>query len=336
MDTMTMRSLEQLTADLAKHIRACETGKDNRARNRAALLIRSANAKIDMLLTGKIPQMPQDVWSFSYEKGPQESYERDLEQDPLFTDPETWGFYEQEDVPYYVASELEGGSEKQLAKYWETKKGRMLLGDVVTDVLPGNEDGECYVQFTTRVGTVFGAGDNWEIAIARAMAAYKEILRRAKVDIRLMPKKGQKVAFEFIADVHRHHDPPVGDRFRLGAFANVNNVETLIGVVVVGRPVARETQKRHPTWVEVLRVATLAGASSLNSQLYAAAWKEAQKRGFDKIFTFILEDEPGTSLIAAGWEKEAETQGGDWGRPSRPREGHHPEGPKTRWAMSKK
>lgn len=330
---MTMRSLEQLTEDLAKHVEACEKGKDNRTRNRAALLIRSANAKIDMILKRTSPHMPEEVSGFSYEGGPEESYEDDLEQDPMFSDPETWGFYEREDVPYYIAQELEGGSQQQYEKYLDTKKGRILLGDVETDIVPSDE-GECYVQFTTRVGTVFGAGDNWEIAMARALAAYKEILRRVKIKVREIP---QKVAFEFIAAVHRHHDPPQGDKFRLGAFADVNGVETLIGVVIVGRPPSRMLEKKEPKTLEVTRMATLAGASGLNSQLYSAAWREAQKRGYDKLITYVLESEPGTSLKASNWWiEQQDVGGGKWDRPARRRADHHPTEKKVRWAISKK
>jgi hypothetical protein len=34
--------------------------------------------------------------------------------------------------------------------------------------------------------------------------------------------------------------------------------------------------------------------------------------GFEDIQTYILEDEPGTSLLAAGWEFRGKTSGGNW------------------------
>ena len=46
-------------------------------------------------------------------------------------------------------------------------------------------------------------------------------------------------ASEFITDWHRHHRPPAGHKFSIGA-ADEHNV--LIGVAVVGRPVARMLQ----------------------------------------------------------------------------------------------
>lgn len=56
--------------------------------------------------------------------------------------------------------------------------------------------------------------------------------------------------------------------------------------------------------------------------------------GFDEIQTFILESEPGTSLVAAGWieDKERESKGGDWNRPSRGgRRKDQPQEPKRRF-----
>jgi len=318
---MTMRTLEHLTSDLAKHVAKCETGKDNRTRNRAALLVRSTMAKIDMITSHHVPQMEQQTIG--------EYYEERLQDHPMLTDPDAGWFFEQEDVAEFIASVLEGDN---LDSYLETKKGRVLIGDVITDEVP-SDMGDCYVEFRTRVGSVFGAGETWADAMARALAAYQEILQRVKITVREIP---QKVAFEFIAAVHRHHDPPQGDKFRIGAFADVNGVETLVGVVIVGRPPSRMLEKKEPKTLEVTRMATLAGASSLNSQLYSAAWREAQKRGYDKLVTYIMEDEPGTSLMASNWWiDQAKAGGGSWDRPSRRRGDHHPTERKVRWMISK-
>ncbi|WP_246606409.1 XF1762 family protein [Paractinoplanes toevensis] len=46
-------------------------------------------------------------------------------------------------------------------------------------------------------------------------------------------------ASAFITDWHRHHRPPAGHKFSIGA-ANGDNL--LVGVAVVGRPVARLLQ----------------------------------------------------------------------------------------------
>ena len=48
----------------------------------------------------------------------------------------------------------------------------------------------------------------------------------------------QKAAKEYIAKHHRHHKPPVGSVFQVG----VTQDDKLVGVVIVGRPVARMLQ----------------------------------------------------------------------------------------------
>lgn len=304
-----MSNLEQLTLRLASNLEALANAKTKKQANRAELMLRSTNSKIDMIVTQHVPGMQEQTVG--------EFYEQSLEDDPIFTDPEAAFLIEQEDVQDFVLDRI----------------GKNLLGDVETDIIP-SDMGECYVQFRTRAGEVAGSGEHWAEAMGRALAAFEEIKHRAKVDIRPID---QKTANQFIATVHRHHDPPAGDKFRLGAFSNVNGVETLVGVVIVGHPQARLLQKKEPKTLEVTRMATLAGASGLNSQLYSAAWRETQKRGYDKLVTYILADEPGTSLKASNWWiDKAKVEGGRWDRPGRRRTDHHPTEEKVRWMISKK
>ena len=112
------------------------------------------------------------------------------------------------------------------------------------------------------------------------------------------------------------------------------NGPDLVGVAMVGRPVARMIDAS--TTVEVTRLCTRRDVSGLTwnacSMLYAAAAKEAKRRGYLKIISYILEDDPGTSLLAAGWEREAKTRGGSWNRPARSRSDAAPTCPKWRWA----
>ncbi|MEE1179245.1 MAG: XF1762 family protein, partial [Lachnospiraceae bacterium] len=54
--------------------------------------------------------------------------------------------------------------------------------------------------------------------------------------------------------------------------------------------------------------------------------------GYEKIITYILEEESGTSLLAAGWKFEAIAGGGNWSRPSRPRNTTAPTVPKKRYS----
>lgn len=117
-------------------------------------------------------------------------------------------------------------------------------------------------------------------------------------------------ANELIARLHRHHKPVVGHRFTIGAEKDGK----IVGAAVVGRPVARMTDQSRVA--EVTRLVT-DGTRNACSLLYSAAARAAEAMGYERIQTFILEDEPGTSLRAAGWTFDGMTEGGDWNRPSR-------------------
>lgn len=128
-------------------------------------------------------------------------------------------------------------------------------------------------------------------------------------------------AARFVMDHHRHHTPPQGHKFSLGA---VDGGE-LVGVVIVGRPVAR---RRDDGWtLEVTRLCTT-GHKNACSFLYGAAARAAFALGYRRIGTYILKREPGTSLVAAGWKLIGETPGKSWSVPSRKRDDKHPIEPK--------
>ena len=134
-------------------------------------------------------------------------------------------------------------------------------------------------------------------------------------------------ANDYVAALHRHHKPVVGHRFSLGA---IDSACALRGVAIVGRPVARMTDQRNI--LEVTRLCT-DGTKNACSFLYAACARAGKALGYQKIQTFILMSEPGTSLLASGWILEQNTDGGDWNRPSRGnRRVDQPTIPKQRWA----
>jgi hypothetical protein len=112
-------------------------------------------------------------------------------------------------------------------------------------------------------------------------------------------------ANEMVGKLHRHHKPVIGHRFSVGAY--INNI--LVGAAIVGRPVSRELDQYMIA--EVTRLVT-DGTPNVCSFLYSAVARIAKEMGFDKIQTYILSTEPGTSLIAAGWEYEISTSGGNW------------------------
>ena len=128
-------------------------------------------------------------------------------------------------------------------------------------------------------------------------------------------------AADFVRLHHRHHTPPVGHKFSIAAM----NGDGLVGVAIVGRPVAR---RRDDGWtLEVTRLCT-DGTRNACSFLYGAAARAAFALGYKRIGTYILKRETGSSLVAAGWKCIAETPGKSWSVPSRPREDKHPIEPK--------
>lgn len=133
-------------------------------------------------------------------------------------------------------------------------------------------------------------------------------------------------AAAFVREHHRHHTPPVGHKFSIGA---VDGGE-LVGVVIVGRPVARRRDDGRT--LEVTRLCTI-GAKNACSFLYGAAARATFALGYKRIGTYILKREPGTSLAAAGWKLIGETPGKSWSVPSRPRDDKHPIEPKLLYEL---
>jgi hypothetical protein len=134
-----------------------------------------------------------------------------------------------------------------------------------------------------------------------------------------------RAANEFVRLHHRHHGAVQGAKFAL-AVADENG--SVVGIALVGRPVARLLD--DGCTLEVTRVAT-DGSPNACSALYGAARRVARELGYQKIITYTLASETGTSLKAAGWKLTAESEGGSWSRPSRPRRDTHPTEPKKRW-----
>ena len=136
----------------------------------------------------------------------------------------------------------------------------------------------------------------------------------AAVDrLAIVPCDG-KAAEAFIRQHHRHHLPPQGYKFCLAVADEAGMVR---GVATVGRPVARHLDDGRT--LEVTRVAT-DGCPNACSALYAAAWRAARALGYQRLVTYTLATEPGTSLRAAGWRVVGEVAGRSWSCPSRPRE----------------
>jgi|SRR6478736_2384218 len=132
------------------------------------------------------------------------------------------------------------------------------------------------------------------------------------------------LAQEYINRLHRHHIASIGHRFSIGAFKN----DILVGVAMVGNPVARMLNDGKT--IEVNRLCT-DGTRNACSFLYAASAREAKKRGYQRIVTYILESESGASLRGAGWIKTRFVKGQSWHREDRPRIDKHPISNKWRY-----
>lgn len=128
----------------------------------------------------------------------------------------------------------------------------------------------------------------------------------------------------FVREHHRHHKPVPGAKFCIG----VANGDSIVGVAIVGRPVARMSDNGWT--LEVNRTCT-DGTANVNSMLYGACRRATFALGYRKLITYTLPDESGVSLKAAGWICLGEAGGGKWSRISRPRVDTHPTQTKLKW-----
>lgn len=132
-------------------------------------------------------------------------------------------------------------------------------------------------------------------------------------------------ACAFIELHHRHHVPPRGHKASIAVALDGK----ICGVAVLGRPVSRVLDDGKT--LEVTRVAT-DGTPNACSKLYGASHKLARALGYERLVTYTLAEEPGTSLRAAGWNPTAVPRSShSWSTPSRPRTDKAPLQNKIRW-----
>ena len=133
-------------------------------------------------------------------------------------------------------------------------------------------------------------------------------------------------ANQYVSEHHRHHKPVVGHKFSVGC----TDGENIVGVAIVGRPVARYLDDGWT--LEVNRLCT-DGTRNACSMLYAAAWRAVRAMGYRKLITYILDTEPGTSLRAAGWKCVGQAGGLRWTGKRRPEVDLCPAQMKLRWEI---
>lgn len=123
-----------------------------------------------------------------------------------------------------------------------------------------------------------------------------------------------KEANAYVAQMHRHSKPVTGHKWSIGCY----DKGKLVGVAICGRPVSRMLDDGMT--IEANRVCT-DGTKNACSFLYGACARIAKELGYNKIVTYILETEQGTTLKASGWKQATlASGGGSWDSPTRPRE----------------
>lgn len=139
-----------------------------------------------------------------------------------------------------------------------------------------------------------------------------------------------KEACRFVNRYHKHHRPPMGWKFGIA----VNDGERVVGVIITSRPVARHLDDGYT--LEVTRCCTDGSTKNAASKLYAAAWRAARSMGYRRMISYTLEEEKGTSLIAAGYKLLYTTKKNNWNRPNigRLRVDKHPTGQKKLWEIA--
>ena len=133
---------------------------------------------------------------------------------------------------------------------------------------------------------------------------------REKAMLEIVPMTLRE-ANAFVEQNHRHHGKVVGHKFSIG----LSDGDKIVGVAIVGRPVARHLDDGWT--LEVNRLCT-DGSRNACSMLYAAAWRAARAMGYKRVVTYILESENGASLRASGWKCVGQAGGLRWTGKRRP------------------
>lgn len=128
----------------------------------------------------------------------------------------------------------------------------------------------------------------------------------------------------FVERNHRHHKGVTGHKFSIGCTQDGE----LVGVAIMGRPVSRYLD--DGLTLEVNRLCTT-GTENACSMLYGAAARAAKAMGYQKIITYTLDTEPGTSLRAAGWQCAGPAGGERWTGKRRPAADLYPPQKKLRY-----
>lgn len=133
-----------------------------------------------------------------------------------------------------------------------------------------------------------------------------------------------KAAIRLVEEWHRHLPELQGGLF---AVRVIEDGVECVGVGIAGNP-SRVWQGTGR--IVISRVATT-GKENACSMIYGSLCRASKALGYHEAWTYTLPDEPGTSLRAAGFMDMGLTAGGEWDRPSRPRQLALISDPKRRW-----
>jgi hypothetical protein len=124
-----------------------------------------------------------------------------------------------------------------------------------------------------------------------------------------------KEARIFVAAHHRtHRRTAPGHKFSIGLARGAE----LVGVAIVGRPVARHFD--DGLTLQVSRTCIAGTVANGNSMLLGTAWRAAKALGYTRLITYTQAGESGVSLRAAGWRVVAQRRARPgWNCSRRPR-----------------
>ena len=124
-------------------------------------------------------------------------------------------------------------------------------------------------------------------------------------------------AKKFIASVHRHNNAPI---FIIAAVSLRDDAGVIHGVGTLELPKAR--MLADGVTAEVSRVCT-DGSRNACTQLYGALCRVAAGLGYQRVISYTLASEPGSSLAGAGFEVVAHVKPKDWSLRNRSRSGRN-------------
>lgn len=141
-------------------------------------------------------------------------------------------------------------------------------------------------------------------------------------------------ANDFVEQFHRHNTRTQRDGGRFAIAASTG--DQLVGVAIVGRPLARMLQDGYTA--EVTRLcASPDGPRNVCSFLYGRCWRIWQQMGGRRLVTYTLKEESGASLRACGFKiagERAPRLKGAWNRDGKEREWQPISGQaKLRWEL---